>query len=421
MHVYSQVLGASRKRLHSDASRVPASIQKTCVCPITAPILPTLLLPSSPQAGPLSHVCVPFNKTTGKPSNYGFVEFLHRESVPYSIALMNGLRLCGRFLKVRPVGGKALSSTLPAPQNPPTPLDFELQADNVAMETEQTGTNSSEVAHNPFLAALPRGRKQSLTSSTAKASSSSSALNPFILALAQNVKLLNQAPAEGSLLSSPPPSSSCSIPGLFDSPPATEHAVSSLFPPAPPGLLPPLPPPGLPPPLPPPLFGSRELGSFTSSSPPFPPYPPPPLFPHSSSLQDNTPPQLLLRPPPPLSASHDNTLGGANCDGGFALDLPPNISSHSPVHFPPLMSDSYLSPPLLENGDAPPLPPPPFLSPHSSAVSPNFGFCTPPPTPSSSHPHQLHLSRLHAQDYPPWLKEEVKSRISRYHSSKLCE
>lgn len=37
----------------------------------------------------------------GKPKSFGFVCFKHKESVPYAIALLNGIRLYGRPIKVQ--------------------------------------------------------------------------------------------------------------------------------------------------------------------------------------------------------------------------------------------------------------------------------------------------------------------------------
>uniref|UniRef100_A0A8C9FCN9 Splicing regulator RBM11 n=1 Tax=Pavo cristatus TaxID=9049 RepID=A0A8C9FCN9_PAVCR len=52
------------------------------------------------QAGPLTKVTICKDKE-GKPKSFGFVCFKHKESVPYAIALLNGIRLYGRPIKVR--------------------------------------------------------------------------------------------------------------------------------------------------------------------------------------------------------------------------------------------------------------------------------------------------------------------------------
>uniref|UniRef100_A0A8D0B5A7 Splicing regulator RBM11 n=1 Tax=Salvator merianae TaxID=96440 RepID=A0A8D0B5A7_SALMN len=52
------------------------------------------------QAGPVTKVTVCKDKD-GKPKTFGFVCFKHTESVPYAIALLNGIRLYGRPIKVQ--------------------------------------------------------------------------------------------------------------------------------------------------------------------------------------------------------------------------------------------------------------------------------------------------------------------------------
>uniref|UniRef100_A0A8C4U3J8 Splicing regulator RBM11 n=1 Tax=Falco tinnunculus TaxID=100819 RepID=A0A8C4U3J8_FALTI len=52
------------------------------------------------QAGPLTKVTICKDKE-GKPKSFGFVCFKHKESVPYAIALLNGIRLYGRPIKVQ--------------------------------------------------------------------------------------------------------------------------------------------------------------------------------------------------------------------------------------------------------------------------------------------------------------------------------
>uniref|UniRef100_A0A8C0EU64 RNA binding motif protein 11 n=1 Tax=Bubo bubo TaxID=30461 RepID=A0A8C0EU64_BUBBB len=51
-------------------------------------------------AGPLTKVTICKDKE-GKPKSFGFVCFKHKESVPYAIALLNGIRLYGRPIKVQ--------------------------------------------------------------------------------------------------------------------------------------------------------------------------------------------------------------------------------------------------------------------------------------------------------------------------------
>uniref|UniRef100_A0A8D0EUT5 Splicing regulator RBM11 n=1 Tax=Strix occidentalis caurina TaxID=311401 RepID=A0A8D0EUT5_STROC len=65
-------------------------------CRVREEILYELFL----QAGPLTKVTICKDKE-GKPKSFGFVCFKHKESVPYAIALLNGIRLYGRPIKVR--------------------------------------------------------------------------------------------------------------------------------------------------------------------------------------------------------------------------------------------------------------------------------------------------------------------------------
>ncbi|XP_030060086.1 splicing regulator RBM11 isoform X2 [Microcaecilia unicolor] len=51
------------------------------------------------QAGPLIKVSIAKDKE-GNPKSFGFVCFKHTESVPYAIALLNGIRLYGRPIKI---------------------------------------------------------------------------------------------------------------------------------------------------------------------------------------------------------------------------------------------------------------------------------------------------------------------------------
>ncbi|XP_073473150.1 splicing regulator RBM11 [Aquarana catesbeiana] len=61
------------------------------------------------QAGPLRRVTVITDKE-GNSKSFGFVCFQHTESVPYAIALLNGIRLYGRPIKLQYRTGSSLSS-----------------------------------------------------------------------------------------------------------------------------------------------------------------------------------------------------------------------------------------------------------------------------------------------------------------------
>ncbi|KAM9300691.1 splicing regulator RBM11 [Morus bassanus] len=66
------------------------------------------------QAGPLTKVTICKDKD-GKPKSFGFVCFKHKESVHYAIALLNGIRLYGRPIKVQYRFGSSHSSELNSP------------------------------------------------------------------------------------------------------------------------------------------------------------------------------------------------------------------------------------------------------------------------------------------------------------------
>ncbi|NXP43678.1 RBM11 regulator, partial [Heliornis fulica] len=66
------------------------------------------------QAGPLTKVTICKDKE-GKPKSFGFVCFKHKESVPYAVALLNGIRLYGRPIKVQYRLGSSHSSELNSP------------------------------------------------------------------------------------------------------------------------------------------------------------------------------------------------------------------------------------------------------------------------------------------------------------------
>ncbi|XP_074890034.1 splicing regulator RBM11 isoform X1 [Buteo buteo] len=66
------------------------------------------------QAGPLTDVTMCKDKE-GKTKSFGFVCFKHKESVPYAIALLNGIRLYGRPIKVQCRLGSSRSPELNSP------------------------------------------------------------------------------------------------------------------------------------------------------------------------------------------------------------------------------------------------------------------------------------------------------------------
>ncbi|KAM6446249.1 splicing regulator RBM11 isoform 6-T8 [Liasis olivaceus] len=76
------------------------------------------------QAGPVSKVTICKDKD-GNPKSFGFVCFKHTESVPYAIALLNGIRLYGRPIKVQYRFGSTHCLEL---SNPSQNMDSDVQA-----------------------------------------------------------------------------------------------------------------------------------------------------------------------------------------------------------------------------------------------------------------------------------------------------
>ena len=75
------------------------------------------------QAGPVEKVFIPLDPSTGHHKTHGFVEFEHKESIPYSILLLSGVNLCGRPLRVGTVGKESLISAAKATDATDPPPD----------------------------------------------------------------------------------------------------------------------------------------------------------------------------------------------------------------------------------------------------------------------------------------------------------
>uniref|UniRef100_A0A8D0E7D7 RNA-binding protein 7 n=1 Tax=Salvator merianae TaxID=96440 RepID=A0A8D0E7D7_SALMN len=67
------------------------------------------------QAGPVIKVKIPKDRD-GKPKQFAFVNFKHEESVPYSMSLLNGIKLFGRPLKIQFRSGSTHASQDGNPQ-----------------------------------------------------------------------------------------------------------------------------------------------------------------------------------------------------------------------------------------------------------------------------------------------------------------
>ncbi|KAJ8390626.1 hypothetical protein AAFF_G00102320 [Aldrovandia affinis] len=70
------------------------------------------------QAGPLKKVTIARDRE-GRQRSYGFVCYKHQESVPYAIALLNGIRLYGRPIRLQYSSGSSHSDGGSGPSDPP--------------------------------------------------------------------------------------------------------------------------------------------------------------------------------------------------------------------------------------------------------------------------------------------------------------
>ncbi|KAJ8276379.1 hypothetical protein COCON_G00081310 [Conger conger] len=70
------------------------------------------------QAGPLKKVTIARDRE-GRQRSYGFVCYKHQEAVPYAIALLNGIRLYGRPIRLQYSSGSSHSDGGTGPSDPP--------------------------------------------------------------------------------------------------------------------------------------------------------------------------------------------------------------------------------------------------------------------------------------------------------------
>lgn len=70
------------------------------------------------QAGPLKRVTIARDRE-GRQRSYGFVCYKHQEAVPYAIALLNGIRLYGRPIRLQYSSGSSHSDGGTGPSDPP--------------------------------------------------------------------------------------------------------------------------------------------------------------------------------------------------------------------------------------------------------------------------------------------------------------
>ncbi|XP_040194731.1 splicing regulator RBM11 isoform X2 [Rana temporaria] len=91
------------------------------------------------QAGPLRRVTIVTDKE-GNSKSFGFVCFKHTESVPYAIALLNGIRLYGRPIKLQYRTGSCRSESDSVFQEPENsfarnPPDYGMPVSGVNFES----------------------------------------------------------------------------------------------------------------------------------------------------------------------------------------------------------------------------------------------------------------------------------------------
>ncbi|CAH1797174.1 unnamed protein product [Owenia fusiformis] len=56
------------------------------------------------QMGPLDRIHIPKDKVTQKQKQFGFITFKYEVSVPYAIEMLNGIRMFGKNLRIKPRG-----------------------------------------------------------------------------------------------------------------------------------------------------------------------------------------------------------------------------------------------------------------------------------------------------------------------------
>lgn len=69
------------------------------------------------QSGPLERVKIPTDRE-GRKSSFAFVTFKHEVSVPYTVQLLNGIKLCEKNLNIKPRNGGAQKDKYNALQSP---------------------------------------------------------------------------------------------------------------------------------------------------------------------------------------------------------------------------------------------------------------------------------------------------------------
>lgn len=358
----------------------------------------------------MEKVYFPVDPHTQWHKSYGFIEFQYKESVSYSIQLLDGIYVFGRPLKVRTAGrtnpfsaatNSSTSVNCEAKSPPPledagldTPLqDPTLPTNNTVTALLQTSSTDVAPSVNPFLPLSP-ANSGPVPLFQPKSLPADLPINPFLppplpapngLALPVNPFL----PAANG--GGPPP--------LF--PPRTAAAEGTpvdLF------LLPLTTANGCPPlqtnrgPLP--LILPRTATSANLTPPINPFLPPPPLPPPPSSLPPNGP-VPLFQPAPPKSDKNPFLL-----PPGKNGPVPFSHSAEAPVQqnglLPPLPNNPFLTSAQPTSTRLTPLPePPPFPPPHNLAQVNNNNSAQEAEESPSHHAHTLLPNQQASSNTPP--------------------
>lgn len=424
----------------------------------------------------MERVYIPLDVTSGQHKNHGFVEFEHKESVPYSILLLNAICLCGRPLRVGTVGKE--NGLLSAATAMATAAPAVLPSGNATGAPDCTEGTSNTYDEIELQAAVLAAQIQ---------------LGMSLPVLSE--ALLGQAvcPPMTTNLINPPFSSPNDLPDqglhlpvaaaptpLFSVSLPTANDTTSQTPPPPPSGAVPLPlfpctslpstngdvhptlgqrlsPPPLHPNDPTPLFSCND--EVCPMSPTLPPNGPIPLFGCNPSLweRDCVTNGNLWEGGTPNHNIEDSWKEPPNPDHLWEERLPnkqeqePDILNSDEIYLSPSPPWNSPSPPRHltdEHGDSASWEPPPIndtddipsslrfrLSPrhdHTSIrceteredyVTPHpDGTMSAEPHPYASDHTHMHRNRvLHIDDKPSWVTNDTKDQIRDHHLSKLSE
>lgn len=311
----------------------------------------------------MEKVFIPYDKESGKHRGYGFVEFIHKESVPYSINLMNNICLLDRYITVRRVTQRRTPS---------------LSGSAATTPVSAGGSGKLVDGDNPFFSPSKPITRLELVPPKSDHEANTSTPSHSLMVCQTTLSVESTTPVQSLPLTPAVPSlllSQCTPPVLLTTPPPIQSTPPSLF------SFNPL---GIPPP-------SQAQSSSLNQSPMSLAFPPNPFF-HDPRCVPPPPPQSapppLFLPPPPQPLFPPKTNGFPQTLPSHPADAPspcPSEDFESRMDF-----EAYeVNGPRLEQRDI---------------VNSNDG---------------LHQRRLHANDHPAWLRRETKEKLSFYHLNTL--